>query len=266
MRLGDIGLAVLAAIVWGLVFVAIKFGVARGAAVPAHRRCVRLRGLFRRSSSYAARRRAGPLVVLYGLLIGVGQFGLLFLAIRLGMPVGLASLLMQLQAFITIGLAWVVLGERPTRTQGHRRGDRVCGRRRDRLGAAWRRELLPFALTLIAVGFCWALGNLVSKLAGKIDAFAFVVWSSLVAPVPMLALSLLLEPGRRCTRCCIRRSSLALSRRGARLWRHAASASASGAGCSRAIRPRTSAPFALLVPVVGMASAWLAFRRDAARD
>ena len=47
--------------------------------------------------------KASPaLVVLYGLLIGVGQFGLLFVAVREGMPVGLASLVIQMQAFFTI--------------------------------------------------------------------------------------------------------------------------------------------------------------------
>ena len=46
---------------------------------------------------------------------------------------------------------------------------------------------------VIAAAFCWAAGNLVSKLAGRVDMFAFVVWSSLAAPLPLLALSALFE-------------------------------------------------------------------------
>ena len=48
----------------------------------------------------------------YGFAIGVVQFGLLFVAIKLGLPAGLASLI-QLQVFFTMGLAALFLAERP---------------------------------------------------------------------------------------------------------------------------------------------------------
>src|SRR5205085_1948579 len=50
------------------------------------------------------------ILVGYGLAVGVGQFGLLFAAIKLGMPAGLASLVIQLQVFFTVALAVLLLG------------------------------------------------------------------------------------------------------------------------------------------------------------
>src|SRR5665811_1551579 len=45
----------------------------------------------------------------YGLLIGVGQFGLLFIAMNGHIAPGLASLVIQIQVFFTIGLSMCCL-------------------------------------------------------------------------------------------------------------------------------------------------------------
>ena len=133
--------ALLAATVWGLTFVAIKFGV--GEAPPFLLTALRFAFAAVPAVFFIKPPAATPaLVILYGLLIGVGQFGLLFVAFGLGMSVGLASVVMQMQAFFTILLAWAFMGERPTRQAelGH---DRHLRRdRRDRGGAVRRRELL----------------------------------------------------------------------------------------------------------------------------
>src|SRR5436305_9072859 len=73
-------------------------------------------------------------IVAVGLFLSVGQFGLLFVAIHVGMPAGLSSLVAQLQVVFTIVLAVPFLGERPTPSQ-------LCG------------GLIAFAgLAAIAVG------------------------------------------------------------------------------------------------------------------
>ncbi len=116
MRPRDVLAAIGVATVWGLTFIAIKVGV--GETPPLLFSALRfafaaLPGVF-----IVRPPKASPwLVGLYGALIGVGQFGLLFLAIHRGFPVGLASLIVQLQAFFTIFLAWALLGEEPRRTQ-----------------------------------------------------------------------------------------------------------------------------------------------------
>ena len=57
-------------------------------------------------------------VVAYGFAIGVCQFGLLFLGIKLGMPAGLSSLVIQMQVFFTIGLAVAFAGDHLRRQGG----------------------------------------------------------------------------------------------------------------------------------------------------
>jgi O-acetylserine/cysteine efflux transporter len=117
------------------------------------------------------------------------------MSIKLGMPAGLSSLVMQLQAFFTIGLAVAFLGERPKPAQWLGAAIAFGGIAViafERLAGA---ALVPFLMT-IAASFFWGVGNIVTKRAGKIDMLAFVVWSSLVPPIPLFVLSLLFEgPG-----------------------------------------------------------------------
>ena len=116
MSARDILAALSVAIVWGLTFIAIKVGVGETSPLT----LAALRFLFAAIPMvlFVAPPKAPPwAVVLYGLLIGVGQFGLLFIAIRQGCPVGLASLVIQAHAFFTILLAQIFLGERPRPAQ-----------------------------------------------------------------------------------------------------------------------------------------------------
>jgi O-acetylserine/cysteine efflux transporter len=252
----DILAAVVAATVLGLAFIATKIGVREAPPLL----LTMLRFVF---TAFPAILFVKPpkarvsLVVLYGLFVGVGQFGLLFLSIGLGMPVGLASLVIQLQAFITVFLAWIALGERPTAVQMIAAGVALLGIvaiGATRLGGA---SLGPF-LMVIGAAICWGAGNLVGKLAGRIDMFAFVVWSSLVAPIPLLALSLLFEGNR---------ALMALTHPS---WTLAACVAALAYGgtvlgfglWSRLLAHHSAAkiaPFALLIPVVGMLAGRLIF-------
>lgn len=190
----DLILALLVVIVWGLSFIAIRWGVDEVAPLL----MTALRYTFAALPAVFFVRKpdvAWRVLIAYGLAIGVGQFGLLFVAVKLGMPPGLGSLVIQLQVFFTIGLAVMFLGERPKTVQWLGAlvafaGIGVIGLERLE-GAA----LIPLLMT-IAAAFFWATGNTVTKQAGKIDMLGFVVWSSLVPPIPLLALSLLLEgPG-----------------------------------------------------------------------
>jgi O-acetylserine/cysteine efflux transporter len=113
MRPLDTLSALVAALALGLAFICIKIGV--GEVPPLTLTALRfVFAAFPAVFFIRPPRAPGGLVALYGGLIGIGQFGLLFLAIGRGMPVGLASLVIQLQAFITVFLAWLVLGERPS--------------------------------------------------------------------------------------------------------------------------------------------------------
>ena len=128
----------------------------------------------------------------YGLLIGVGQFGVMFIAMHGHITPGLASLVIQLQVFFTIGLAMYFSGERLLRVQWlalllASGGIGIIVAHTD--GST---SLLGLGLMLLAA-LCWAGGNLVARQAGRINMLAYVVWSSLFAAPPLVALSLLLD-------------------------------------------------------------------------
>jgi O-acetylserine/cysteine efflux transporter len=256
MSARDILAALSVAIVWGLTFIAIKVGVGQTSPLM----LAALRFLFAAVPMVfflCPPKAPAWTVALYGLLIGVGQFGLLFIAIHQGFPVGLASLVVMAQVFFTILLAWIWLGERPRRAQiigaavGFA-GMAVIGS--ERLAGA---SLGPFLLVILAAAF-WGSGNVLAKSVGKVNMLAFTVWSSLAAPLPLVALSLAIEgtgglaalahPGMK-----LMVSVLVISYAGtvfgygvwARLLAHHSAA--------------TVAPFALLVPVVGMIAGALLF-------
>lgn len=141
-----------------------------------------------------------PYVVSYGMLIGVFQFGLLFFAIKLGMPAGLSSLVIQLQVFFTIGLGVFFLGDKF-------RAHNVIGALIAAAGivvlAAYKimsgsnATFLAFLIVIVA-GLAWGIANIVAKRAAgtyNIDMFALVVWSSMVPPLPLTLMSYVFEGG-----------------------------------------------------------------------
>lgn len=132
-------------------------------------------------------------VLWYGLTISLGQFVFLFTALNVGMPAGLASLVLQAQAFFTVLLAAIVWREGIQRHNVLGLVIAVVGLVLIGLGAkAGSMTVLGFALTLLAA-LSWATGNLILKSAGKADMVSLVVWGALVPPLPFFALSLLLE-------------------------------------------------------------------------
>lgn len=190
----DMLLALAVALTWGLSFLAIRWGVDE---VPPLL-LTALRYLFAAIPAVFFVRRPAVdwrLLVGYGLAIGVGQFGLLFVAIKLGMPAGLSSLVIQLQVFFTILLAGVFFGERPTRWQLVGAATAFGGVAVIAVERFAATAALPLGLTVLAA-VSWGLGNTLGKKAGRIDMLGFVCWSALAAPIPLLAASLLIEgPG-----------------------------------------------------------------------
>ncbi|WP_240233901.1 EamA family transporter [Devosia lacusdianchii] len=255
LSLRDLFLALLVVLVWGVNFVFIKWGVEE---VPPllltglRYLCAALPAVFfiRRPQV-----RIGVLVV-YGLAIGFAQFGLLFSAIKLGMPAGLASLLMQVQAFFTIALAMVFLGEKLNRFQALGAliaiaGISVIATERFEITA-----LVPLLMVILAA-FFWGVANIASKRAGQIDMLSFVVWSSLVPIVPLFALSLVVEGP-----AAIGAALGAISPRTISVvFFNAYMATLLGFGLWSYLLKRYPAsliaPFSLLVPVAGIASTYV---------
>lgn len=250
----DIALALGVVVIWGLNFVAIKWGVDEVS--PFLMTGLRYLGCALPAIFFVRRPAVGwPMLIAYGLTVGVLQFSFLFSAIGLGMPAGLASLVMQMQVFFTLGLAMVFLGERPTPLRLVGAAIALFGLLTigaEHLGGA---VLLPLLMTLLAA-FFWASSNIITKRAGQVDMFAFVVWSSLVPPLPMLALSLILEgPGPLLALPFISPQalfSIAFIAYGSTLIGYGLWAVLLGRYPASLV-----APFTLLVPVVGFAAAFV---------
>lgn len=128
----------------------------------------------------------------YGLLIGVGQFGLLFVAMNGHISPGLASLVIQVQVFFTIGLAMRLSGERLQRMQWLALALATGGIATIVLHTDGSTTLLGLGLILLAA-ISWASGNIVSRRAGQVNMVAYVVWSSLFAVPPLLVLTVTME-------------------------------------------------------------------------
>ena len=128
----------------------------------------------------------------YGLLIGVGQFGLLFIAMRHDITPGLASLVVQVQVFFTIGLSMRLTGERVHRYQLIALLLAVLGLGVIATHAQGSATLLGLAL-VIGAALGWAGGNIVSRAAGPVNMLSYVVWASVFAVPPLFLLSLLFE-------------------------------------------------------------------------
>lgn len=139
-------------------------------------------------------------LLLYGLFQGVGQFGFVFWALQVGMTASLASVLLQTQVFFTALFGFLLLNE-------HAKRPLQVGMLLAALGlgcfamnyaspgaaSGGATTLLGFVLTLCAAAM-WAMSNIVARRVQQLHTdyspVAFVVWSSLVAIVPFMALSL----------------------------------------------------------------------------
>ncbi|AOB30457.1 acetylserine transporter [Bordetella sp. H567] len=187
----DLALAFVVILAWGMNFVVIKVGL-NGippmllgglrfllAAVPA---------------IFFVKRPAIPLrwLAAYGATISLGQFAFLFTAMAVGMPAGLASVVLQAQAFFTVALSALLLHER---FRAHNAAGLIvaaCGLALIGEQGGAGMTLMGFTLTLCAA-LMWGLGNIATKKAGKADMLGLVVWGSLIPPIPFFLLSWWLE-------------------------------------------------------------------------
>jgi O-acetylserine/cysteine efflux transporter len=187
----------------------------------------------------------------YGALIGVGQFGVLYIAMTQWISPGLASLVIQTQAFFTIGFAVLLAGERI-------RGFQAAALALCAAGLAWlmahaNAEVTPVGLALVlAAALSWAAGNTAQRAAGPVNALSFVVWSSVFSAPPLFALALAFEGWPAVSQSIVRADAAAWA---AVLWQSVGNTLFGYAvwGWLLARHPAaTVAPLALLVPVFGM--------------
>ncbi len=196
----------------------------------------------------------------YGLGFGTVQFLFLYWGMAVGMPAGLASLVLQASAPFTLVLGATLLSERV----GPRGVAGVVVAAAGLAVVGWHRaetaSLLPFLLTL-AGALGWAVGNVCSRQARPPRPLHLTLWMSVVPPLPMGLLALVVEGPERIATAMTTLATpgglLALA--GLAYTVLVGTVVASGVWTWLMARhPASSvAPFSMLVPVVGMSSAWL---------
>ena len=195
MRRRDTALAVLVALVWGTNFVAVRTGL--DSVPPLLFLAVRF-VVVCVPAVFFVRRPGMPWrdLALIGLFTSLGQFALLYLALHLGMPPGLSSLVLQAQVLVTVVIAAVWLRERPSTAQRVGVALGGAGLLTIAVGRGLSAPLLPL-LVLVLAAVSWAVGNVLTRRAGALTApgagLGVTVWSGLVVPVPALALSFAFE-------------------------------------------------------------------------
>jgi O-acetylserine/cysteine efflux transporter len=251
----SIALVVVVTAVWGVNFVVIHVGLDHFP--PLLFNALRFTAMALPAIFLVGRPRLPWRVVLaFGFLLGVVKFGLLFVSLDLGMPVGLSSLLLQLQVIFTIAFAGVVLHERPRREQIAGAAIAFAGLALIGIDRAASAPVVPFLLILGAAA-AWGVTNVMTRVAQPPDPLAMLVWASLVPPLPLLGLSLLFEGPAEIGDALAGVDVTAVA---ALLFVALLSGLFGFAAWTTLLKRHTAAavtPFALLVPVFGMASAAL---------
>lgn len=198
----DLALALVVVVVWGINFVIMKWGLQ--SLTPFELGALRyLCAAFPLVLFIKPPRVHWRWVVLFGLLQGVGQFGFLFTALKVGMTASLASVVLQTQVFLTAVWTWVLLRERPGRPLVAGMGIAALG-----LACLLINELrsngaggttLAGLLLVLCAATSWACSNVVVRLAQKenarYDPVSFIAWSSLMPILPFIGLSAALDEG-----------------------------------------------------------------------
>ncbi|MEM7169051.1 MAG: EamA family transporter [Pseudomonadota bacterium] len=192
-------------------------------------------------------------VVAFGFVLGVLKFSFLFVGMDVGMSAGLASLIIQSQAFFTLILAALLLRRKPLRRQ-------LCGVVVAFIGIGLVATTVDasstpagFTLVLLAA-VAWAFANIILDEAGDAQMLNLVVWMSLVPPVPLFMLSLYVEGADAALKVI---ESVEWSAIAAVIYITYIGTTLGFAGWGRLIAKYGAdriAPFALLIPVFGMAS------------
>lgn len=193
---------------------------------------------------------------LYGICIGLLQFGSLFIAMNGKISPGLASLVIQMQVFFTVALAMLRNGERLKPHHLLAFTLAVAGMGVIAAHNGHGTTLAGLSLVLLAA-FGWALGNQASREAGRINMLAYVVWAAIFSIPPLLGLSLLLEGRAAIANAIARTGAVAWA---CVLWQSVGN-TLFGYTCWGWLLSRyqaaTVAPLSLLVPVFGFGASAL---------
>lgn len=249
-------MAVLVVVIWGLNFLVIDFGL--DGVPPVLFLALRFALVAVPAIFFVKPPQIGwRNIVLIGTFLSLAQFALLYIALALGMPPGLASLLHQSQVVLSVIVSAIVLREPPTRRQAIGIVIGMAGLAVVAVGHGQTAPWLPVVVLLLA-SLSWAIGNVLSRRAKAASGLSLVIWSGAVVPIPAFALSLIVDGPPVVFDALTHLSWVAIlstlytallaSYVGYGIWNHLLA------------RYPTSAvvPFTLLVPIIGILAAWVA--------
>ncbi|MGB7998080.1 MAG: EamA family transporter [Photobacterium halotolerans] len=185
-----------------------------------------------------------------GVFLGVLKFGLLFIAMKADASAGLSSLILQAQVFFTIGLSVLLYKEMVSRYQALGILVAVAGFGLFFLDADGNITAMGLMM-ILAAAFCWAIANTIMKRMQGVNLLHFMVWVSLVPPLPLLLISYFTETAQPLdvllaatsdTWLALLYVSYISTLLAFALWGH----------LLKSYPAATVTPFALLIPVVGM--------------
>lgn len=191
MRFHHILLAILVAGLWGFNFIAVKMGLEE---MPPFLYCSARFVIACLPLLFFIKKPAVSWAIIIGIGVsqGIAKFGFMFMGLHMGMSAGLASLVLQSQAFFTTVMSVFLLSDKI-------RPNQIIGMLIAFVGIAMiginlhEGGTLVGFLLILAAAISWAYCNILFKLAGKVNMFSLVVWSSLIPPIPMFLLSFVFE-------------------------------------------------------------------------
>lgn len=195
-------------------------------------------------------------LILFGVIFYFGQFALLFFGMAFGMPAGMASMVLQSQAFFTIFLAQLFLGE-SAKIQSFiglvisALGLTIIGSQKDTSFT-----LIGLILTLAGAA-CWAIGNILIKRYPQTNMMSLTVWSGIVPILPFLCCAIIFDDISIIPQTWQHADWLFLFTIGYIFLLSTVYGNTIWGKLIRKYNVSTIAPFSLLVPVVGLTAASL---------
>lgn len=133
-------------------------------------------------------------VAAYGFIFGLGMWGVINYGIQVGVSPGIASLIIQLSVFFTMGWGFVLFKEKI-------RGAQMLGAVLALIGLAGiistqeGNHAVLGVMLIVLSAVAWSVGNVIIKKSGVKEIFSFMVWASLIPPIPLFLTAWLMHGG-----------------------------------------------------------------------
>lgn len=127
-------------------------------------------------------------VAAYGVIFGLGMWGVINYGIQLGVSPGIASLIIQLSVFFTLGWGYVLFKEKIRGTQWIGAFLALIGLAGIIANQQGEHAVLG-VLLIVFSALAWSIGNVIIKASGVKEIFSFMVWASLFPPIPLFLMA-----------------------------------------------------------------------------